>query len=376
MPDDQELFNLLILARLSYSRLSTVVELYRRAGSATAVMAHRDHLEELDPDISPKVSGLFSGYDTLARRAEEEMRWIREHHVRPLALGSPDYPLLLKECADPPLLLFYKGEAELNRPHIVSVVGTRHCTSYGQDVVRRLVGQLRELLPDTLVVSGLAYGVDVQAHRAALDYGLETVGVLAHGLHTLYPASHREVARAMTAHGGLLTEFMSGMNAERQNFIRRNRIIAGVSHCTLLVESAARGGGLITANIANSYGRDVFAVPGALDAVYSEGCNHLIRDGKAALVTTAEDIVKAMSWDLDQKVRRARREGIERQLFPQLSGEEEQIVRLLHERGDLQLNMVAVQSGLPVGQVTALLFQLEMKGVVRCMAGGTYHLIK
>lgn len=376
MTDDQELFNLLILTRLSYFHLSTIVELYRRVGSATEIMSHRAHLEELDPEISPKIVSLFDGYDSLARRAEEEMRWLSDHQVQPLALGDPDYPQLMRECSDPPLMLFYKGVVALNRPHVVAVVGTRHCTPYGQDVIRQLIGQLKALLPDTLIVSGLAYGVDVRAHREALDSGMETVGVLAHGLDTLYPAAHREVANEIAVHGGLLTEYMSGTNAGKQNFIRRNRIIAGISHCTLLVESASHGGGMVTASIANSYGRDVFAVPGALGAVYSEGCNHLIRDDKARLVTTAEDILKAMGWEDDRKVRRARREGIERQLFPELSSEEKRIVGLLQKRGDLQLNLISVQSGIPIGQAMALLFQLEMKGVVRNMAGGTYHLIR
>jgi DNA processing protein len=286
------------------------------------------------------------------------------------------YPRRLKECDDAPLMLFYKGTADLNATHIINIVGTRHSTPYGQDLIRRFVADLRTLCPDVLIVSGLAYGIDICAHRQALDNGLATIGVLAHGLDDLYPTAHRDTANRMVAQGGLLTEFMTRTNADKLNFVRRNRITAGISDACVLVESAAKGGGLITTRISKDYNRDVFAFPGPVGAPYSEGCNRLIRDNGAALITSAEDLVKAMGWEQDALLAQARQQGIERQLFPDLSADEQKVVSLLQKTNDLQLNIISVKCALPVGTVTSLLFTLEMKGVVKAFAGGTYHLIK
>ena len=221
-----------------------------------------------------------------------------------------------------------------------------------------------------LIVSGLAYGIDICAHREALANGYETVGVLAHGLDQIYPNHHRQTAIEMVNHGGLLTEYMSQTEPIANNFRQRNRIVAGCSDVTVVVESAYKGGALITARIAQEYGRDVFAFPGAVGAPYSEGCNHLIRDSKAGLITSADDFMAAMGW---QPVQQA--ETVERQLFPDLTAEEQAVVSQLQQTNDLQLNILSVKTNIPIGQLTALLFQLEMKGVVRAMAGGTYHLM-
>ena len=232
------------------------------------------------------------------------------------------------------------------------------------------------MCPSALIVSGLAYGVDICAHRQALQNGYETVAVLAHGLDEIYPSSHRDTAKQMLTQGGLLTEYMSETNADKMNFVKRNRIVAGMSDATILVESAARGGGLITSRIAMDYNRGVFAFPGAVGATYSEGCNQLIRDNGASLITSAEDFVKAMGWQTDALLQQAQTDGIERHLFPNLSDEEQRIVKVLDEMGDFQLNQLSVKTNIPIGQLTAVLFQLEMKGVVRPLAGGTYHLLK
>ena len=226
-----------------------------------------------------------------------------------------------------------------------------------------------------LIVSGLAYGVDINAHRQALENGYPTVGVLAHGLDQIYPYRHRETAAQMLDHGGLLTEFMSQTNADKPNFVRRNRIVAGMSDACIVVESAAKGGGLITAEIAQSYDRAVFAFPGAVGMTYSEGCNNLIRDNVAGLISNASDFVKAMGWQEEVRRQRALTDGIERNLFVDLSPEETKIVSLLQQANDLQLNILSVKSGIPIGQLTALLFQLEMKAIVKPLAGGMYHLL-
>ena len=237
------------------------------------------------------------------------------------------------------------------------------------------MSELRGLCPQVLIVSGLAYGVDICAHREALANGYPTVGVLAHGLDQIYPYRHRETAAQMLNHGGLLTEFMSQTNADKPNFVRRNRIVAGMADAVILVESAAKGGGLITAEIAQSYARSVFAFPGNVGQPYSEGCNNLIRDNGAGLISSAQDFVKAMGWWEETHRQQAFADGIERNLFPDLTTEEQQVVSLLKESNDLQLNIITVKTGIPIGRLTALLFQLEMKGVVKPLAGGMYHLL-
>ena len=259
---------------------------------------------------------------------------------------------------------------------VVNIVGTRHATQYADDCIRNLVEQIGALCPELLIVSGLAYGVDIMAHRHSLENNIPTVGVLAHGLDNLYPPRHRETANMMVNNGGLLTEHFTNTNADKVNFVRRNRIVAGMSDATILVESAAHGGGLITCSMAKSYSRDVFAFPGRVGDKYSEGCNNLIRDNGAMLVTSAEDIVKAMGWDDDARLVTARQKGIERNLFPELSEEAKVIVDALSKENDQQLNVLIANTGMAVGTMQAKLFELEMQGVVKPLAGSVYHLMK
>ena len=312
----QERLYAMALTRISNFNFATALALYRTLGSATAVYEHRADIGDVLEDCSPRLVRAVRDWDEPLRRAEAEMEFAARHGVKVLTPADDGYPKRLAECADAPLALYYKGTADLNQPKAISVVGTRHCTAYGQDLTARLVARLRELCPSVLVVSGLAYGIDICAHRAAMAQGYETVAVLAHGLDRLYPPRHRDTAREMTARGGLLTEFMTGTNPDKANFVRRNRIVAGMTDATVLVESGAKGGGLITAGIARSYCRDVFAFPGAVGAPWSEGCNNLIRDNGAALITSADDLVKAMGWNDDALLGRARKAGIERTLFP------------------------------------------------------------
>ncbi len=376
MVSQEELLNTAILTRLSYFNLNTMVELYRQLGSATAIVEHRHDLPTVVPGLSPKVVEALRDVETMRHRAEEELEYDEKHGIRVLCLNDAEYPQRLRECPDAPLMLFYKGTADLNARRIINVVGTRHATAYGKDLIRKFVADLRTLCPGIVIVSGLAYGIDVCAHRQALANHIETIGVLAHGLDDLYPPHHRDVANEMVCHGGLLTEFMTHTNADKLNFVRRNRITAGISDACILVESAAKGGGLITTRISKDYNRDVFAFPGPVGAPYSEGCNQLIRDNGAGLITSAEDFVKAMGWDDDTRIQAARQAGIARNLFPDLSPDEQKIVELLRKTNDLQLNIISVKTALPIGSVSSLLFNLEMKGIVKPYAGGTYHLIQ
>ena len=355
---------------------ATALILYRELGGAKAIYDHRYDIRDVVPDCSPRLAEVLKNWSAPLEQADAELQFINKYNIQALPLADDSYPARLRECPDAPIIIYYKGTADLNQKHVINIVGTRHCTTYGQDLVRRFITQLKELCPQVLIVSGLAYGIDICAHRQALASDLETVGVLAHGLEKIYPTQHRDTAAQMIRQGGLLTEYVSYSHMDKSNFVRRNRIVAGMTDATILVESAAHGGGLITAEIAQGYGRNVFAFPGPVGAKYSEGCNNLIRDNGAGLISSAEDFIKAMGWQSDALLQQAKSEGIERSLFPKLTDEEQAIVAVLDQEGDLQQNILSVKTNLPIGKLTAILFQLEMKGVVRPLAGGNYHLLK
>lgn len=375
MLDTQEIINTIALTRINYFHLTGMLQLYRRLGSATAVIEHRRNIRDVLPDASPKLVQSLQQLDEPLHRAEIELQWDLENGVMPLCMNDENYPQRLRQCDDAPLMLFYKGNINLNQRRVICVVGTRCNTIYGEDLIRRFMRELRQLCPQLLVVSGLAYGVDIIAHRQALQNGYPTVGVLAHGVDYLYPARHKQTADEMVKKGGLLTEFLTQTNADKVNFVRRNRIVAGISDACVVVESAAHGGGLITASLARTYNREVFAFPGNVGSQYSEGCNNLIRDNVAGLINNADDFVKSMNWDDDVKLQRAQQVGIERQLFPDLSAEERRVVSALKKHNDLQINMLSVQADIPIAHLTAILFSLEMKGVLKALPGGMYHLL-
>lgn len=368
---NDEVYYSIALTRMTGFNAAMALQLYRTLGSAEAVYTHRNDIGDVVPEATPRLRESMRHWDNTLRRAAAEMEFIDKGAIRALTLNDDDYPQRLHECPDAPIVLYYKGVADLNQRYILNMVGTRHCTTYGQDLVSRFLSDLRQLCPQVLVVSGLAYGIDICAHRNALKQGYETVGVLAHGLDQIYPHRHRDTAVQMVGKGGLLTEYMSQTEALPNNFRQRNRIVAGISDATILVESAIKGGGLITCRIAQEYGRDVFAFPGSVGLPYSEGCNRMIRNNTAALLTSAQDFVEAMNWATTTQ----KAEAVERQLFPELTDDEQQVVTLLQQTNDLQLNLISVKANIPISQLTALLFSLEMKGVVKPMAGGTYHLM-
>ena len=372
---NEEVFYTMALTRISNFNFAQALELYKTVGSAQLLFEHRNEIGDILKDCSPRLVEALKDWDEPMKRAEYELKYMEEHGIRALTLSDEDYPQRLQECPDAPIILYYTGNCDLNQAKIVSIVGTRQITQYGQDLIRHFIADLRRYCLQVLIVSGLAYGVDINAHRQALENGYETVGVLAHGLDQIYPYRHKDTANEMVRHGGLLTEFMTQTNADKPNFVRRNRIVAGMADAVVLVESAAKGGGLITAEIAQSYDRNVFAFPGNVNAPFSQGCNNLIRDNGAALISNVDDFVHAMGWQDEAIRRQANADGIERDLFPDLSPEEQKIVSLLQQTNDLQLNILSVKSSIPIGQLTAFLFQLEMKGVVKPLAGGMYHLL-
>ena len=374
MNEQQLLYNI-ALTRIGHFSLASALYLYRTLGSGEEIYLHRNDIQDILPECSPRLLANLKDWSEPLKRAEVELEFCRDHNIRVLCLGDDNYPKRLEDCADAPMVLYFKGNANLNQSRVINIIGTRHCTMYGADFIRKFLRDLKALCPEVLVVSGLAYGVDINAHQQALAVGYDTVGVVAHGLDYLYPAAHKDVAREMVNHGGLLTEFMTCTNADKGNFVRRNRIVAGMSDACILVESAAHGGGIITAGISFDYGREVFALPGRVGDHFSEGCNNAIRENKAILLTSAEDFVKTMGWEDDALRIEAQKKGIERQLFPDLSPEQQRIVDVLTKSNDLQLNQLSVKTGIPIGDITSILFQMEMMGVVKPMAGGNYHLL-
>lgn len=374
---EQEIFYAMALTRLTNFNFQQALALYKAVGSAQLLYEHRHDIGDIVKDASPRLTEALKDWSDAMKRAETECRFMEEHRIRALTLTDDDYPQRLKECPDAPIILYYTGNADLNQKRIVSIVGTRRITTYGHDLIRRFIVDLRILCPEVLIVSGLAYGVDICAHRQALANGYPTVAVLAHGLDQIYPYRHRDTAAEMLNHGGLVTEFMTQTSADKPNFVRRNRIVAGMADSTVLIESAAKGGGLITCEIAQSYDRSVFAFPGNVGQEYSAGCNNLIRDNGAALISNAQDFVKAMGWPTmqDMPLFSQSSDAAVITQIPNLTPEEQQVVSLLQQTNDLQLNVITVKSGIPIGRLTALLFELEMKGVVKPLAGGTYHLL-
>lgn len=306
---------------------------------------------------------------TALYKAQKEVEFAEQHGISILTYDDEHYPKKLKECNDSPFLLYFKGTSVINQAKIVSIVGTRKSTGYGEDMTRRIVEELKVL--DVLVVSGLAYGIDAYAHKYSLENEIPTIGVLAHGLDKLYPYRNRDLAKRMLNNGGLLTEFMRGTNPVRENFPKRNRIVAGIADATIVVEAAKKGGALITANIANSYGRDVFAVPGRSIDTYSLGCNMLIKTNKAALVESGNDVLKAMNWMERTNILKPSKQLY---LFDQFTKEEQFVVEMIKRKGFVNKEQIANALNKPVQTVAGLLFNLELNGVIRALPGNSYQL--
>lgn len=373
--NEQELLYTIALSKVTCLNAQHMCTLLDEMGSATQVFENRHDILCVLPQASPKLKQALANMDELLPKAEEELKFAQAGQIQCLTRQDDAYPQRLKECPDAPIVLYYRGTSDLNSKHIVSVVGTRRITEYGKDLCHRFCSDLSNILPDSIVVSGLAYGVDIHAQRAALENGLETIGIVAHGLDTIYPQSHRQWAVKMLEQGGLLTEFPSKTVIDKRNFVQRNRIVAGISSATIVVESTSKGGSLITAEIANSYDRDVFAFPGRVNDVFSEGCNELIRDQKAHLITSAEDFAAIIGWISDSERRKKLKEGVQQEFFPELSEKEQRIVEALKNSEGKQVNLLSVQTQIPVGELSGLLFELEMKSVVKMLSGGVYRLL-
>ena len=301
--------------------------------------------------------------------AEAELKYIQENNIGYTYFLANDYPKNLHNCIDSPILMFKDGNINFNNHKIISIVGTRNMSSYGRDFITKLIDDLTEYNP--IIVSGFAYGVDICAHKRAVKNNLQTVAVLAHGFETIYPKVHKKYIHQINENGGFYTEFWSEEQPLRENFLKRNRIVAGISKATIIVESAAKGGSLVTADIANSYNRDVFALPGRATDIYSKGCNNLIKNNKAELLTSANDVVRLLNWDIKEKPKKV----IQKQLFLELNSNEQKVYDYLLKEGKQLLDVIALDCGIPLFQLSSILLQMEMKGILKPLPGKLFEIV-
>ncbi len=361
-----------LLYQLALSQVSNVGYVHAKIlalhfGSAAAVFsASRSVLERVEGIGSIRAGSIKSFKDF--KKAEEEIRFLEKFKIIPLFITDKHYPQRLLNCYDPPTMLFYKGNADLNVSRVVGIVGTRANTDYGKQFTEKLVKDLEAF--DVLIISGLAFGIDAIAHKAALKNKLPTVGVLGHGLDTIYPPEHSGLAKEMIKSGGLLTEFPSQTKPDKHNFPSRNRVVAGICDATVVVETGIKGGSMITAEMANSYNRDVFAVPGRTIDTKSGGCNHLIKNNKAILLTDAQQFIETMGWHNSSP----RTKKIQKELFIELNDDEKAVVNLLQEK-NASIDDLVLKSGCSSSSLAAAILNLELKNVIQSLPGKMYKLL-
>ncbi|WP_293872217.1 DNA-processing protein DprA [Flavobacterium sp.] len=370
--DSTELFN--ILALLKTDGVGDVVakKLINHCGSAENVFQSKaNHLKAIDGIGDVLIKNLRD--KSVFEKAEQELRYVQQEAISVLYYQNDNYPGRLKHCIDGPVLVFASGNLNLENKKIISIVGTREITSYGTNFCKKLIEDLAVFNP--IIVSGFAYGVDIVAHQAAMDNNLQTIGVLAHGLNQIYPKTHKKYVANMQSNGGFITEFWSNSNPEKENFVRRNRIVAGISEATIVIESAEKGGSLITAMIANDYNRDVFAVPGRTSDKFSQGCNNLIKTQRANLMTSAADLVYILNWELSEASKSSNEKTVQKQLFVSLDNDEQKIFDYLQKNGKQLLDIIALECDFPIFRISSLLLNMELKGVIRPLPGKLFEAV-
>lgn len=366
---EQELISLLALLKTEGIGDVVAKKLLNHCGTAENIFsAKASQLASIDGigDFIIKKIKAKSGFT----QAESEYNFISNNAISVHYYQDETYPTRLKHCVDSPLLLFSSGNINLNTQKIISIVGTREVTSYGIDFCKKLIEDLAPLNP--IIVSGFAYGVDIVAHKAAMEHNLQTIGVVAHGLNQIYPKSHKKYVAKMEENGGFMSEYWSTSNPEKENFVKRNRIVAGMCEATIVIESAEKGGSLITANLANEYNRDVFAVPGRISDKYSQGCNNLIKTQRANLLTSAADILYILNWELQEK---ESKKGVQKQLFVTLDLEEQKVYDYLLKNGKQLLDIIALECDMQVFKISSLLLNMELKGCIRPLPGKLFEVI-
>ena len=347
----------------------TAKKLIAYTGSAEAIFKEKKKILEKIPGIGSGLARSVSSQNIL-KQAEKEIEHTKKNNIDILYYLDENYPQRLLHCNDAPVILYRKGNCNLNKAKILSFVGTRNASSYGRNMCEKLIVDLNGRGHDVIISSGLAYGIDICSHKTALKEGLETVAVLGHGLNFLYPAYHTQIAEKIKSQGCILTEFPFEQKPEPSFFVKRNRIVAGMADATIVIESGRKGGALITADLANSYNRDVFAVPGNVGNSTSEGCNFLIKTNKAALIESVEDIEYLMGWDKKEK-----NNAVQMQLFKNLSKEEQLVVDHLKKNGEMPFDHIYLETKLPVSSVSAILLNLEFSGIVKSLPGKLYKII-
>lgn len=348
----------------------TAKKLIAYCGSAETVFSEKKTALEKIPGIGKiNAQHIFNNKKEALEIAEKELKFIDKDKITPIFFLEDAYPKRLTHCEDSPIVLYTKGNMDLNAQKIISVVGTRNATDYGKEFCEKLIADLAPHQP--LIVSGLAFGIDICAHKAALQHNLQTVASLAHGLDRIYPNQHGIIAKQMQENGGIITEFKHETNPDRENFPKRNRIVAGIADLTIVVESSKKGGSLITADLANQYNRDVFALPGRLNDEYSEGCNWLIKTNKAALIQSAKDIEYIMGWQATDEKKGAN----QTKLFVELSDEEKTIANVLSTTDKVPIDSIALKAEFPMSKTAALLLNLEFNGIVKSYPGKMYKLV-
>jgi DNA processing protein len=364
---EQDLFQLLALQRVEGVGDIMAKKLLTHCGSAEAVFqAKTAQLAAIDGVGSILLRSLKD--KSVFEKANRELEFIKSNGINAVCFQDEKYPDRLKHCIDGPLLLFTSGNIDLKNRKVISIVGTRQITSYGTEFCRKLIEDLAPL--DPVIVSGFAYGVDILAHQLAMEHNLQTIGVVAHGLNQIYPKTHKKYVAKLEENGGFMTEFWSSSNPDKENFVRRNRIVAGMSEATIVIESADRGGSLITANMANDYNRDVFAVPGRVTDKYSQGCNNLIKTQKANVLTSAADLVYILNWDIQKE-----RKPVQKQLFVILEDDEQKVYDYLLKTGKELMDIIALRCDFPIYKISAMLLNMELKGVVRPLPGKLFEAI-
>ncbi|MES2575925.1 MAG: DNA-processing protein DprA [Bacteroidota bacterium] len=364
---DQDLFHLLALQQVEGVGDIVAKKLITHCGNASEVFKTKpSQLASIDGIGSVLLQKLKD--KTIFERAEQELQFIKSNEINVAYFQDENYPERLKHCIDGPILLFTSGNIDLKNKKTISIVGTRQITSYGMEFCRKLIEDLAPL--DPVIISGFAYGVDIFAHQLAIEHDLQTIGVVAHGLNQIYPKNHKKYVAKVEENGGFMTEFWSSSNPEKENFVRRNRIVAGMSEATIVIESAERGGSLITANIASDYNRDVFAVPGRVTDKYSQGCNDLIKTQKAHVLTSAADLVYILNWEIENKAK-----PVQKQLFVTLEEEEQKIYDYLLKNGKELLDIIALRCDFPIYKISGMLLNMELKGVIRPLPGKLFEAI-
>jgi len=345
-------------------------KLIQKCGSAEAVFStKKSQLQKIDGIGVILAKNLQD--KTVFTKAAAELAFMERENIGATCFHDPNYPEKLKHCIDSPVVLFQTGTISYENRKMISIVGTRQITTYGMEFTKKLIEDLAPLNP--IIVSGFAYGVDIYAHQAAMNCGLQTIGVLAHGFDQIYPKVHKKYMAQMEQNGGFLSEFWSGTNPDRENFIKRNRIVAGISEATIVIESAERGGSLVTANLANDYNREVFAVPGRITDKYSKGCNNLIKTQRANLLTSAADLVYMLNWNIN--VNDATKNTIQKQLFIDLEPDEQLIFDYLQKKNSEVMDIIALECNLPIYKISSILLNMELKGIIRPLPGKIFELV-